>query len=111
MRAQPGQAERQTDNGNAAGIFEQVEQGDHAQGQRNDQARAVDDATAARRAAESDRYGGQDQQRRHAVECVDHHHLSRTPRPPPLLLEPSPISSMPSAVSASTSFISESTLP
>ena len=37
--------------------------------------------------------------------------LSRTPRPPPVLAAPSPISSMPAASSAATSFISESTLP
>ena len=47
MRAQPGQAERQRDGRSAAGVLEQDEQRDHAQGQRDDQARAVDDAAAA----------------------------------------------------------------
>ena len=111
MRAQPGQAERQGDGGGRIGISEQAEQRDHAQRQRDDQAGAIDHAGAARRGAERDRDGGQDHQRRHAVKRVDDHHLSRTPRPPPLLAAPSPINSMPPAASASTSFISESTLP
>src|SRR5215475_3195091 len=39
------------------------------------------------------------------------HRFNRTPRPPPWLTAPSPISSIPAAASASTSFIRESTLP
>jgi hypothetical protein len=37
--------------------------------------------------------------------------FSRTPRPPPPELAPSPISSIPAPASASTSLTSESTLP
>src|SRR6185369_1498734 len=111
VRTEPRQPKRQSDDRYIRRVIEQMQQCEQSEDQRNDETCAVYDTGGARGAPERDRHWRKQQEGGDTVERVDRGHLMRTPRPPPLLVAPSPINSMPCFARASTSFINESTLP
>src|SRR5579875_2738209 len=138
MRADPGQPERQDDRRCRTTARDQGNGRGGECGRRGHQGRAVDDAGAGPRSGGCDTENGGGKKGGYAPKQNNDGHrpylrrlvadrpvaesdgfispvaafaLSRTPRPPPWLEAPSPMSSMPAPSRAPTSFISESTLP
>src|SRR5688500_5089220 len=113
MRAQPRQTQRQDNRRRFHRSRRDLTDGQHESRGTGHARRAIDDGRREGRARKNDRRDAGHQQRGNAEQDEDHHgrSLNRTPRPPPGLAAPGPISSRPAALSAAISFIRESTLP